>query len=62
MTRYFSTKKAMIRLGYAPVWELDEGVKRTVGWFWEVCEALRVGSASSLCEKGEGRRGGGDKL
>lgn len=35
MTRYFKTSKAEQALGYAPKWDLDQGIERTVKWFWE---------------------------
>lgn len=35
MTRYFDTGRARRVLGYEPVWGLEEGVRRTVGWFQE---------------------------
>ncbi|KAB8356690.1 hypothetical protein FH972_024266 [Carpinus fangiana] len=34
MTRYFRTAKAEERLGYEPLWELDEGIERTAKWFY----------------------------
>jgi len=33
MTRYFRTSKAQTRLGYQPVWTLQEGIQRSVEWF-----------------------------
>lgn len=47
MTRYFSTRKAERGLGYTPVWGLEEGVERTVGWFLER-EREREGKAAKV--------------
>ena len=33
LTRCYSCKKAKERLGYKPVWTLDEGFERTIEWF-----------------------------
>lgn len=35
MTRYYSCEKSKRRLGYEPLVELDEGLRRTVEWFAE---------------------------
>lgn len=35
MTRYFSIEKAAKRLGYLPIYDLEESVERTVSWFLE---------------------------
>jgi len=32
MTRYFKTTKAEVRLGYRPVWTLQEGIQRSAEW------------------------------
>lgn len=46
MTRFFQTKKAQERLGYAPVWTLQEGIQRSVEWFLEK-EAAVTGKKES---------------
>lgn len=35
MARYYNVEKAVRRLGYEPLWELDEAVPRSVKWFQE---------------------------
>lgn len=35
MTRYFSIEKAAKRLGYLPIYDLEESVQKTVDWFLE---------------------------
>ncbi|KAI9720721.1 MAG: erg26, C-3 sterol dehydrogenase [Chrysothrix sp. TS-e1954] len=35
MTRFYSVDKARERLGYVPVWGLEEGIERGVRWFVE---------------------------
>ena len=35
MTRFYCVDKARTRLGYAPRWGVEEGVRRTVKWFRE---------------------------
>ena len=35
MTRYFSIDKAVSRLGYAPLYNMQEAVQRSVKWFLE---------------------------
>jgi sterol-4alpha-carboxylate 3-dehydrogenase (decarboxylating) len=35
MTRYYNIGKARERLGYTPLWSLQEGVKRAVAWDME---------------------------
>lgn len=59
MTRYFSSQKAERRLGYRPLWTLDEGVDRTVVWFAAqsahgMQSAQRVKEEASLAD-GRGR-------
>ncbi|KAL8709276.1 MAG: hypothetical protein Q9220_006019 [cf. Caloplaca sp. 1 TL-2023] len=50
MTRYFDTGRAERVLGYKPIWGMEEGVRRSVGW-WRECK-----KAEAVRECGRGHR------
>lgn len=42
MTRYYNITKAKTRLGYAPIYTLQEGAERAVKWFYEDKKRLEL--------------------
>ena len=48
MARYYSIEKATRRLGYMPVWNLDESVTRSVKWFTERGVGVKKGGGEKV--------------